>query len=318
MPLLTVVGAITALVVLAVFVGVLGVVFPGTTSTPSCGAQPDEAATADIPAAYLALYVQAGKQYEIPWQILAAIGKAETDHGRNYSPRTRHHGATGPMQFLPTTWKTFGVDGDHDGHKNIDDPADAIPAAAAYLHHNGAPYHLHRALLGYNHADEYVTKILSLARNYAQGVDNGSCVAVAGSARAETAVRSALAWIGTPYSWGGGGLNGPTTGIGRGAGTVGFDCSGLTRYAWHQAGVTLPRIAADQWRLLPHVPPGQEQPGDLVFFRGAFGSGTAPGHVGLVIGGGRMIEAPGTGERVRVSVIGDRSDLIGYARPGGG
>jgi cell wall-associated NlpC family hydrolase len=97
---------------------------------------------------------------------------------------------------------------------------------------------------------------------------------------------------------------------------VGFDCSSLVQHAWHKAGISIARTSQEQWRTLPHVPTGQEQPGDLVFFAGSLGSRAAPGHVGMVIGGGRMVEAPRTGLRVRVATIGTRSDLVGYARPG--
>ncbi|WP_158566768.1 C40 family peptidase [Actinomadura craniellae] len=278
--------------------------------------------TADIPRAYLALYAGAGARYGVPWQILAAVGKVESDHGRGTGPGirsgTNRAGAAGPMQFLPGTWRAFGVDGNGDTRKDIYDPADAVPAAAAYLRHNGAPRHMERALRRYNDADWYVKKVLHLAGTYAQGVDDGACadVSPAGTGQGAVAVRAALRWVGTPYSWGGGGLNGPTEGFGRGRGVVGFDCSGLTRYAWHQAGITLPRVAENQWRAFPHVPPGREQPGDLVFFKGASGSASRPGHVGLVIGGGRMVEAPRTGLPVRVSTVRNRSDLLGYARPG--
>jgi membrane-bound lytic murein transglycosylase B len=72
----------------------------------------------------------------------------------------------GPMQFLPATWKTVGVDGNGDGVANIMDPRDAIPAAARYLRMGGAPRHWYRALLTYNHADWYVLKVLGVAEGY--------------------------------------------------------------------------------------------------------------------------------------------------------
>ncbi|TDD08487.1 peptidoglycan endopeptidase [Nonomuraea diastatica] len=60
---------------------------------------------------------------------------------------------------------------------------------------------------------------------------------ITGTGHGATALAAAARWLGTPYSWGGGGLDGPSRGIDQGANTVGFDCSALTRYAWHQAGV---------------------------------------------------------------------------------
>ncbi|MEZ7127726.1 C40 family peptidase [Nonomuraea sp. AD125B] len=98
---------------------------------------------------------------------------------------------------------------------------------------------------------------------------------------------------------------------------TGFDCSGLVRYAWHQAGIALPRTAEEQWQAIPHVSPGRQAPGDLVFFQGSGGGPSRPGHVGLIIDGARMIEAPRTGLRVRISHYIARHDLIGYARPSG-
>ncbi|WP_344839578.1 NlpC/P60 family protein [Nonomuraea dietziae] len=82
----------------------------------------------------------------------------------------------------------------------------------------------------------------------------------------ERALNAALEMRGVPYSWGGGGANGPSFGIGRGATTVGFDCSGLTQYAWARAGVRIKRTARGQWRNGWPVPEGQVRPGDLVFY----------------------------------------------------
>jgi len=313
----TAAAAAGAMALVAVVAGSVGAVLgsggaPGPTGM--CGAP------ADIPARYLTLYRDAGARYGIPWNVLAAVGKAESDHGRDTSPGITHGtnpaGAAGPMQFMPATWHTYGLDGDHDGHTDIYDPADAIPAAARYLKANGAPTHLDQALFHYNHDTRYLANIRHLAAAYATTA-NTSCTItpIAGTGAAATAVAAAARWLDTPYSWGGGGLNGPTHGIGQGAATIGFDCSGLTRYAWHQAGITLPRTAADQWHTLHHIPPGQQAPGDLIFFRGADGSPSNPGHVGLIVDAQRMIEAPHTGLNVRVSQWTQRRDLIGFGRP---
>ncbi|MDB4872826.1 MAG: hypothetical protein JWL97_3830, partial [Gemmatimonadales bacterium] len=90
-----------------------------------------------------------------------------------------------------------------------------------------------------------------------------------------------------------------------------FDCSGLTMMAYRTVGISLPHYAADQWNILPHVLPGQEQPGDLVFFEM---KSDGPGHVGILIGNGQMIEAPNHAAPVRVSSV-NRPDRVGYARP---
>ena len=120
------------------------------------------------------------------------------------------------------------------------------------------------------------------------------------------AVAAALRWLGTPYSWGGGDANGPTLGTCGPAGCQGsrvrgFDCSGLTLYAWAQAGVALSHFTGDQWNEGLHLAPaigdvGQLRPGDLVFFN----MDGPLGHVGLYVGGGRMVEAPHTGDVVKV------------------
>ncbi len=312
--------AAVAVMVLAVFLGVIGGM-SGTAApgVAACHPGPVPAATAQIPADYLALYVKAGTEYGLPWPVLAAIGAVESDHGRGpgagIRAGTNPAGAAGPMQFMPGTWQRYGVDGNGDGRRDVYDPADAIPAAARLLRANGAPADMERAIYAYNHADWYVKKVMDCAAAYARDGIPCAGIPVVASGRAAIAVRAALRWVGTPYAWGGGGLSGPTEGFGRGAGIVGFDCSGLTRYAWYQAGVLLPRTSQEQWRTLPHVPAGTVAPGDLVFFKGALGTAAAPGHVGIVLGDGRMVEAPRTGLPVRISPIGDRSGLVGYARP---
>lgn len=160
------------------------------------------------------------------------------------------------------------------------------------------------------------TKVLYVAEPDTTGA-RPACtpIRITGTGHGATAIAAASRRLGTPYSWGGGGLDGPTRGIGSGTNTVGFDCSGLTRYAWHQAGVALPRTAAEQWHALPHIPAGHQAPGDLVFFQGSDGGPNHPGHVGLDLDADRMIEAPGTGSQVRVSRYTTRRDIIGYARP---
>jgi soluble lytic murein transglycosylase-like protein len=115
---------------------------------------------------YRKLYRESAKQYGFgeDWYVLAAVGKVESNHGENMGPSSA--GAMGPMQFLPSTWETAGVDGNGDGVANIMDPRDAIPAAARYLEMGGAPRDWYRAIFTYNHADWYVTKVLGVAEGY--------------------------------------------------------------------------------------------------------------------------------------------------------
>jgi membrane-bound lytic murein transglycosylase B len=100
--------------------------------------------------------------------VLAAIGQVESGHGRDAS--TSYAGAMGPMQFLPSTFVTYAVDGDHDGNADIMSAPDAIYTAANYLCANGAAGGtdaLYRAIWHYNHADWYVQMVLTLAQQYA-------------------------------------------------------------------------------------------------------------------------------------------------------
>ncbi len=115
---------------------------------------------------YVKLYRESAEKYGFgeDWYILAAVGKVESNHGTNLGPSSA--GAMGPMQFLPSTWETSGVDGNGDGVANIMDPEDAIPAAARYLKAGGAPRDWYRALYTYNHADWYVKKVLAVAEVY--------------------------------------------------------------------------------------------------------------------------------------------------------
>ena len=122
-----------------------------------------------------------------------------------------------------------------------------------------------------------------------------------GSAGAH-AVASALRFLGTPYSWGGGGIAGPGRGFGPGADTIGFDCSSLVQYAYHQAtGLSLPRVTDAQAAALPHVAPGSVlRAGDLLFFHSPSDPAGSFHHVGIYDGQGGMVHAPRTGRTVEV------------------
>ncbi|MFP5364834.1 MAG: lytic murein transglycosylase [Thermoleophilia bacterium] len=118
-----------------------------------------------IPRFLIKLYKQAGKRYDVPWPILAAINEIETDFGRNVAVSSA--GATGWMQFMPATWKAYGVDADRNGKKDPNNPRDAIFAAARYLQASGAPKHMRRAIFAYNHAGWYVDSVLLRAERIA-------------------------------------------------------------------------------------------------------------------------------------------------------
>jgi cell wall-associated NlpC family hydrolase len=105
----------------------------------------------------------------------------------------------------------------------------------------------------------------------------------------------AMQYLGVPYVWGG-------------ASPSGFDCSGLASYAYAQIGKSVPHYTGAIWAAFPKVPSDQLEPGDLVFFNGL-------GHMGIYIGGGQYVHAPHTGDVVKVSSLGDRSDYVGAVRP---
>jgi peptidoglycan DL-endopeptidase RipA len=149
------------------------------------------------------------------------------------------------------------------------------------------------------------------ARAEAKGYRGGP----APSEAARIAIHHAFEQIGVPYSWGGGDENGPTYGFAQGAGTKGFDCSGLTLYAYHQGGVRLDHYSRSQWNVGTRIKRRSElKPGDLMFFAYDTRDESTIHHVSIYIGDGKMIEAPYTGEVVRVTSA-SRSDFIGGTRP---
>ena len=141
-------------------------------SAEAAGSTPSALASREIPPQYLRLYEQAAQRNAIDWAILAGIGKVECDHGRDTDPSCTREGATnsagagGPMQFIASTWATYGVDADGDGRADRWDPVDAIYAAANFLAHAGAPSDYPRAILAYNHAGWYVEEVQEWAARY--------------------------------------------------------------------------------------------------------------------------------------------------------
>jgi cell wall-associated NlpC family hydrolase len=256
------------------------------------------AATTNIPSAMLTLYQQAAATCPgLPWTILAAIGTIESDNGQSTLPGVHNGansaGAEGPMQFLPKTFAAYDepVPAGGANPPSPYDPTDAVYAAARLLCADGGSggADLAGAVYAYNHSASYVAQVLALAQTYA--ASSPSTIAETGSSDSAgaMAVSWALSQIGTPYVWGG-----ETPG-------VGFDCSGLVQAAYAVAGITLPRVAQDQYDATPKLAPGALlAPGDLVFFGGGPDS---IDHVGLYVGvvGGQnvMVDAPHTGADVR-------------------
>lgn len=277
-------------------------------------ATPSATATANIPPAMLALYQQAAATCPgLPWAVLAAVGTVESGNGQSTLPGVHSGansaGAEGPMQFEPATFAQYDEPIPPGGANPPSpyDPTDAVYAAARDLCANGGQNgaDLAAAVYAYNHASWYVTEVLDLAHSYGQTQAQTVAAGTAGGIAADWA----LAQVGTPYVWGG-----ETPG-------VGFDCSGLVQAAYKVAGITLPRVAQDQYDAGPQLPPGTPfEAGDLVFFGGGPSDVT---HVGLVISPGVMVDAPHTGADVREdtfpTTIGAAfgSDVVvGFTRPG--
>ena len=121
--------------------------------------------------------------------------------------------------------------------------------------------------------------------------------AVSDASQIEAVIARAQSMIGTPYVWGGGDANGPTTGVDGGT-VAGFDCSGLVLYAFAAAGVALPHYTGYQYQRGTHVPASEAQRGDLLFW--------GPGgnqHVAIYLGDGTMIEAPQSGQNVTIAPV---------------
>jgi cell wall-associated NlpC family hydrolase len=310
----------------------------GTTGQPPAGTKAKA-----IPADYLYWYKKVGQQYGVPWTILAGIGTVESDNGQTTLPGVHSgsngFGAAGPMQIgiggaagnvwggapvHPASEVVSGVATDEDGgpDASVYDPADAIAGAAKYLLGSQVQTNPSAAIFAYNHLQSYVQSVLYYASAYAGGnfsvvsaqLPSGSSAAgCTGSASGVPAisapnqiVAAAIGYaeqqLGKPYLWGG---TGPDA----------FDCSGLVMMAYRAAGIDLARTSQQQWVTEVRIPASQVQAGDLVFFAGSDGTPTSPGHVGLVIGGGKMIEAYATGFPIRVATYTDR-DPVGFTRPG--
>jgi peptidoglycan DL-endopeptidase CwlO len=342
-----------AAVASASFVFLLVVVAGSIASWPSSSGTfaPASVAIGDIPGNYLVLYERAALRFGVDWAVLAAIGKLECDHGRaqaagcNPPGTVNARGATGPMQFIGSTWRAgtptmtvpavgpatlnvgagYATDGDGDGEANVWDPADAVAGAARLLRANGAPADYVRAVRAYNPDAAYVSAVLAKAREY-RGV-----FAPGASGDARTVLSWATAHVGRfTYQLGGSTDRGGSLQDMQSREPFGStcDCSMFARWAFAQTGLDIGSTTSVQWTANGLLPPGQTpqrtryvergvgasppaggyQPADLIFF----GVNDGPnGHVAMWLGDGLIVQcsSSGNGSNIR--------PLAGYVAPTG-
>ncbi|MFD4971981.1 NlpC/P60 family protein [Streptomyces sp. NPDC058424] len=272
-----------------------------------------------VPAAYQPLVQKWGNLCPA---INPALLAAQLYQESGFNPNARSPAAAqGIAQFIPGTWATHGIDGDGDGKADVWNPGDAIPSAASYdcelaSYVKDVPGNVtHNMLAAYNagayavikyggvppyaETRNYVKTITTLEKSFAAPVTR-----VDPSKQAAVAISFAQSKLGTRYLWGG---DGTAEQGGR------FDCSGLTKAAYESVGVTLPRVANDQYNAGPHPKRDELLPGDLVFFSDDPTNSRAIRHVGIYVGGGYMIDAPRPGAVIRFDPI-DTPDYFGATR----
>ncbi|MGW7514257.1 NlpC/P60 family protein [Streptomyces sp. NPDC054796] len=278
-----------------------------------------------VPADYAAWIQRAG---ELCDEVSAPLVAAQIAAESGWNPDAESPvGAQGLSQFMPGTWKTWGVDAagkdgsdEPDGEADPFTPGDAIMTQARYdcwladkIRRMGVEGDITRLLLAaynagpgavqeyggvppYPETQGYVTRIVGSMPKYTEGdpVD-------ADSPFGDRVVAGARKWLGTPYSWGGGGPEGPGRGFAQGANTVGFDCSSLVQYAVYYASggdVLPPRVTQLQANAGEAVSRDDMRPGDAILFKL---NGGSYDHVGIYIGDGQFIHAPKTGDVVKIA-----------------
>ncbi|WP_157254804.1 NlpC/P60 family protein [Nonomuraea typhae] len=283
------------------------------------GNAPAQLRPGSVPAAYQMWISLAGQMCP---QVSAPLIAAQLETESGWRPNARSTSvppAQGLAQFLPSTWRSYGRDDDGDGLLSPDDPQDAIMAMgrydcalartvarvpgdvtsnmlAAYNAGPGAVLH-YQGIPPYPETQDYVRRVLARIPHYTD-----TSLTAAGATRFGGAVvAAAQRWLGTPYSWGGGGPHGPT----RGATGIGFDCSGLVLHAvWVASGgrIQLPHFAASQvTQYGTAIPRTQLLPGDVIGIDWRDGRGI--GHIVIYAGSSQVIHAPRTGDVVRIAPL---------------
>jgi len=268
-----------------------------------------------IPKEYIPIYKAAGEKYNIPWTLIAAIHRVETNFGQDLN--TSSVGAIGHTQFMVKTWVGwsfpggtrlgdasipketlmspaaiskyggFGVDGDGDGKADPYNVTDAMYSTANYLAANGgASGNYQKAVFAYNHASWYVSRVMGFMKEYTSGsveavsIKGGSAK---GSEVIEKAIKVGSSIVGkSPYVWGGG----------RNQGDINarkFDCSSYVRWAYSSAGVDLGPVSATTTDTLVKlgkvVKASEMKRGDVIFFD----TYKINGHVAIYLGDGKFL-----------------------------
>ncbi|MFZ7826898.1 bifunctional lytic transglycosylase/C40 family peptidase [Priestia sp. 40] len=324
--LLTIVVALLALGVVVsamAMVSVFGILLPDQedvaeldgTAVDFGDIQISKVGEGQIPKEYIPIYKAAGEKYNIPWTLIAAIHRVETNFGQDLN--TSSVGAIGHTQFMVKTWVGwsfpggtrlgdasipketlmspaaiskyggFGVDGDGDGKADPYNVTDAMYSTANYLAANGgASGNYQKAVFAYNHASWYVSRVMGFMKEYTSGsveavsIKGGSAK---GSEAIEKAIKVGSSIVGkSPYVWGGG----------RNQGDINarkFDCSSYVRWAYSLAGVDLGPVSATTTDTLVKlgkvVKASEMKRGDVIFFD----TYKINGHVGIYLGDGKFL-----------------------------
>lgn len=302
-----------AVVVFGLFL--LVVVAAAAGNEREAGRQATLAPGAGVPARYRPLIQKAVRESSCGDVLTAPLLAAQLQQeSAGWDPRaTSPVGAHGLAQFMPGTWRAHGVDGDGDGVASVWNPADAIPSMAGYdctiLEQVKALPGDRVALMlaGYNAGPGAVAAAggvpdISETQAYVRQIKSSAATMSASDLSPFTrlpegelgaVIQAARSQLGVPYVFGAGSYRGPGHGMEPGRG---FDCSGLTSYAFYQGSegaVKLPRTADAQARAGVPVPAdlSKMRPGDLVAFNLSSRRGGGIDHVGIYLGSGQMINA---------------------------
>ena len=262
-----------------------------------------DAAVAALTQAQQTFGAQQAELNRITAQRTAA--QAELDQARQWSAPVGPSAASAARPTVPSAdWDRVPGAAKPAGAKwdgEWDPTLPAIPSAFV----SGDPIAIINSVLGIATSSAQATQ--QMGRGFLQklgflptpsGYTNGAIPRVYGQQASEYVIQRAGSQMGVPYSWGGGNAVGPSRGIDSGAGTTGFDCSGLILYGFAGVGIKLPHYSGAQYDMGRKIPSSQMRRGDVIFY----GPGGSQ-HVTLYLGNGQMLEAPYTGSHVKVSPV---------------